>query len=509
MKKIGLSLVFILIFGCRNEEIGLSSPVNGSPYEITQISFKPDFNTTLNDEIVLDFDGVQTFSGHIPYGVSIQSLVASIDASQEGGVIQLDGVAFENEVTAHNFGQEVDVEISNPDQSNSWNYTVRLTYFTGLPIVYIDTDNVPVDTREVYVDGSLELFGGLNFNHIDGSSIRIRGRGNSTWFNPKKPFQIRFDTKTSVLGMPEDKRWVLLAEYSDKTMLRNKITYEMGAMSILDYTPTGEFVELFLNNVHQGTYLLAQKVEETNNRVQLGDNGYLIEIDQNYRVDPDDVFFMPTIFTQIYTSNVFNIKHPTTMYGSAEFELIEQHINNFESALFGPNFTDSNTGYRAYIDMDSFVDWFLINEISKTVDAQWFSSIYFTYVPGEKIKMGPLWDFDLSYGNVDYADPQYPEGFWVKDNPWISRMFEDPYFVSLVEDRFVYYYNNLGHFNEVIDNNSAYIENSQTVNYEIWETLGTYVWPNPIWFNTYDEEVTHLKQWLSARLNWLAQEFGL
>ena len=301
---------------------------------------------------------------------------------------------------------------------------------------------------------------------------------------------------------------VLLAEYSDKTMLRNKLTYEMGAMSSLDYTPNGEFVELILNDVHLGTYLLAQKVEESNNRVQVGDDGYLIEIDQDYRVDPEDIYFRPTLFTQQYTSNVFNIKAPNISYGTAEFDLIENHVNDFESVLFGPDFTDPDIGYRAYVDIDSFVDWFLINEISKTVDAQWYSSIHFTYIPGEKIKMGPLWDFDLSYGNVDYADPEYPEGYWVKNNPWISRMFEDPYFVALVENRFSYYYNNLGYFNTYIDETSMYLERSQAFNDDIWQSLGMYVWPNPVWFDTYAEEVNHLKQWLSTRMNWLAQEFG-
>jgi hypothetical protein len=159
------------------------------------------------------------------------------------------------------------------------------------------------------------------------------------------------------------------------------------------------------------------------------------------------------------------------------------------------------------VDLDSFVDWFLINEIAKTVDAKWYSSIYFTYIPGEKIKMGPLWDFDLSYGNVDYADSQYVDGFWIKDNLWISRMFEDPYFQALVEERFDYYYNSLGYFNQFIDDTSSYLNSAQEFNYGIWQSLGVYVWPNPVYYDTYEEEVTHLKQWLSARLNWLAQEF--
>ena len=201
MKKIIFLTAFLLVLACRDEEVGTVAQVDNAPFEITQISFKPDFNTTITDEIVLDFDGVQTFSGYIPYGVSIQSLVASITTSPEGGSIQLDGTLFQNEITAHDFGKEVNVELFNSDQSNSWNYTIRLTYFTGLPILTIDTDGVPVDSREIYTDGTINVFGGLNFEHIETSSVRIRGRGNSTWFlHPKKPYQIKFETKVILKG---------------------------------------------------------------------------------------------------------------------------------------------------------------------------------------------------------------------------------------------------------------------------------------------------------------------
>ena len=97
---------------------------------------------------------------------------------------------------------------------------------------------------------------------------------------------------------------------------------------------------------------------------------------------------------------------------------------------FSANFANPTTGYAAYINIDSFVDWFLINEIVKNVDAQWWSSIFFHVIPGEKINMGPLWDFDLSFGNVDYADSQYAQGWWVRDNEWIERLLDDPAFCS-------------------------------------------------------------------------------
>ena len=511
MRKIAVLLIFTFLVNCKDdvEPVGTSNgDVIEPPYEITQISFKADLNATLFEDIVLDFDGVEFFTGTIPYGVDIKNLIPSIVTNPGNGFIKLDEINYQNNTTSHNFSKEVNVDIFNSNQTDYWSYKIRLTYFTGLPIISIDTDNIPVDSRDFYVSGELDLFGGLIFDDIDMTSILIRGRGNSTWFNPKRPYQIKFDTKTSILGLPEDRKWVLLAEYSDKSLMRNKIAYEMGAISSLDYTPKGEYVEVFLNNEHKGTYVLAQKVEESNNRVNIGDEGYLIEIDQDYRVDPDDVFFTPTIFTQQYYTNVFNIKAPNISYDTPEFILIEDHINSFEAVLFGPDFTDPDVGYRSYIDMDSFVDWFLINEIAKTVDARWYSSIFFTYIPGGKIKMGPIWDFDLSYGNVNYADSQYTEGYWVKYNPWFSRMFEDPYFENLVSERFNFYYQNLDNFNTKIDEFSSYLSVSQSYNYDIWQTLGTYVWPNPVWFDTHQEEVDYVKQWLLARMNWLNQEFG-
>jgi hypothetical protein len=511
MRKIAVLLIFTFLVNCKDdvEPVGNS---NGdgitTPYEITQISFKADLNATLFEDIVLNFDGVEFFTGVLPYGVDIKNLIPSIVTSPENGFIKLDEINYQNNTSSYNFSKEVNVDIFNSDQTDYWRYKIRLTYFTGLPIISIDTDNIPVDSRDFYVSGELDLFGGLIFDDIDMTSILIRGRGNTTWFYPKRPYQIKFDTKTSILGLPEDRKWVLLAEYSDKSLMRNKIAYEMGAISSLDYTPKGEYVEVFLNNNHLGTYLFAQKVEESSNRVNIGDEGYLIEIDQDYRVDPDDVFFTPTIFTQEYSSNVFNIKAPNISYDTPEFTLIEDHINNFEAVLFGSDFTNPDIGYRSYIDINSFVDWFLINEIAKTVDARWYSSIYFTYIPGGKIKMGPIWDFDLSFGNVNYADSQYTEGYWIKYNPWFSRMFEDPYFENLVIERFDFYYQNLDNFNSKIDEFSSYLSVSQSYNYDIWQTLGTYVWPNPVWFDTHQEEVDYVKQWLLARMNWLNQEFG-
>jgi hypothetical protein len=279
-------------------------------------------------------------------------------------------------------------------------------------------------------------------------------------------------------------------------MLRNTISFEMGYLSNLDWTPRSTFAEVYINNEYNGTYNITEKVEEGSNRVNIGDNGFLLEIDQLDRQDADDVYFYTNKF-------LVAIKEPNLDRDDDQFNYIKGHINEFEAALLASDFTDPVNGYAKYIDVDSFVDWYLINEITKNVDSKDFSSIYFHLVPGEKIKMGPLWDFDLSFGNVDYADSRYAQGFWVKDNPWIARLFTDKLFVEKVKTRFAYFKNNQKLILDKIDVYADKLNLAQQENDDKWQTLGKYVWPNPLVFDTYNEEVTHLKTWYSQRMTWL------
>ena len=392
---------------------------------------------------------------------------------------------------------------------------------SGLPIVKIKTNQVvgPAMDKSSYVEGSLEIIGDGNFDGLEETNMKIKGRGNSTWWIctdasagavvGKCPYQVKFGDKTSILGMPEDKKWVLLAEKSDKSMIRNKIARYMGELSDLEYTPNAEYVELFINEDYQGTYLIGQKVEESSNRVDIGDDGYLIEIDTdaNNRIDSDDIIFKPTIWSSIHTDGVFNIKDPDIDYGSDEFHLIENYINEFESVLYSNNFNSPGSGYESYIDVDSLIDWFLINEIAKTVDARWYSSIYFSYIPGEKIKMGPIWDFDLSYGNLNYSDAQYTSEFYIKQNNWIDKLYQDEVFVEKVKIRYSYYHSKLDDIKNKIDEFAKYIDKSQKANFERWDILGVYVWPNPVYDLTYEEEVERLKNWIEERMNWLNSNF--
>ena len=219
---------------------------------------------------------------------------------------------------------------------------------------------MPIDSKENYREGfATVFFGGQNFSSLSDTEMKIRGRGNSTWyFHPKKAFQMKFGNKTEMLGMPEDKKWIFLAEHSDKALIRNKIAFEMEYLSKLDWTPQSFYSEVFINNEYNGTYNITQKEEENDHRVVLGDKGYLLEIDQLERMKYDDVYFYSSDF-------LINIKEPEVEKDSDEYNYAENLIIEFETALKNDLFKVSNVGYAKYIDVDSFKGWYLISEITK------------------------------------------------------------------------------------------------------------------------------------------------
>ena len=488
-------VVAILLFSC-NKSPDIPPDMEGT--EITDFYFLKGNNPSISNDIQLTKEGA-SFVGRVPYGTDITNLIATY--RHDGYKVYVNNIEQINGVTSNNFTNVVTFVVKTSDAREK-NFSVDVTYFTGLPIVDINTNGVPIISKDYEIPGFIKTVGGRNYTSLNTTQMAIRGRGNSTWWiHPKKPYQIKFSSKTKLLDMPEDKKWVLLAEYSDKTLLRNKIAFEMGYISKLNWTPKCEFAEVFINNSYNGTYNVTQKVEESSNRVAIGSNGFLLEIDQLDRLDPGDVYFYSSDF-------LVNIKAPTVVNNDTQFNYIKNLVIEFENTLHGNQFTDPINGYAKYIDVDSFIDWYLISEITKNQDSQFFSSIFFNVIPGEKIKMGPLWDFDLAFGNVNYSQATYPTGFWVKDHKWFTRLFQDPQFVAKVKLRFTYFRNNQSFILDKIDSYANYLKWAQNENDMKWDIIGNYVWPNPVVYNTYDEEVQHLKNWYIERMNWLANAYN-
>ena len=384
-----------------------------------------------------------------------------------------------------------------------------------LPEINIETENYQdIISKDDYITGTFEFFSNdYEFENFS-FPMKIRGRGNSSWNFPKKSYQFKFDDKYNLFDMPEDKKWLMLANYSDKTMIRNAIAFELGYLSSLDWSPGFHFAEVSINGESKGLYQFTEKVETgDSNRVKIGDEGYLLEVDQLDRIDDDDIAFWTN------KKILFVVKDPDLEWGSVELEEIESYINETENILYGDTFKDPDLGYSKYIDVDSFVDWYIINEISKNNDAIFLSSVYMNYVSGEKLKMGPIWDFNLGFGNVNYCDGELTSGWSYKFNDicggdnwkvpfWWNRLFEDPAFVTKLKNRWSDLRTNILSDQNLQDRiekitNFLIENNAPRRNFDKWSILGKYVWPNNYIGNNYTEEISYLKNWITKRVKWM------
>ena len=182
------------------------------------------------------------------------------------------------------------------------------------------------------------------------------------------------------------------------------------------------------------------------------------------------------------------------------------YVATADAVLYSEYFTDPNYGWRAYFDMDSFVDWYLINEITHNPDATMLYSCYMHFKRSGKIHMGPIWDFDLAFGNTDYWE-RGPYNFWIKKSDWIIRMFKDPAFVARVKERYDYFYSRKTDIMREIDETAVYLKGSIEENENRWGTLYEYVLPNYEIWGSYQNEVQSVKQWLNLRMDWLKEQF--
>ena len=286
---------------------------------------------------------------------------------------------------------------------------------SGIPTVYIQTKNYQhILSKETWLSATMEIANSpdesWNFEPID---ISIRGRGNSTWGQAKKPFAIKLSKKQSICGMPKHKRWVLIANYLDNSFLKNSSAFILSEMLEMDYTVRGEFVNLVLNGNYVGLYWLGEAIKVDSKRVNINeDEDFLIEM---------DVYFDETWKFKSSVKNLpYNIKNDDLMTDE-RLENLKEKINELENILYSENFPYADENKNAYesafvnhIDVESFAKFYLVNEIMHNGELGHPKSCYFTFNNSNSfLKAGPVWDFDwagnaapqtLCYKNTIYYD---------------------------------------------------------------------------------------------------------
>lgn len=386
-------------------------------------------------------------------------------------------------------------------------YVINVHTFTGLPIVWIETqDRQPIVSKTDYIGASFKLEEGVrtrSAGDIVKASVNIRGRGNSSWTQtPKKSYRLKFDEKVSLFDLPQDKSWVLLANSFDKTMIRNHLAFCLGKWSQLEYTPNFKYVDLMLNGSYMGTYMLGENLKISKNRVNVGDDGFLIEVDERAPSEGE-----PHFWTE-HLSQPINIKDPDVEAGDDNFNYIKDYVLEAEHALFSDNFMDENNGWKKYMDMDSFVDWYIIHEIARNYDALFlYTSCYLNLKRGGKLKMGPIWDFDVTFGNNTNPLLFPIEGLANDNSSWFYRLLQDPNFKHQVKNRYEYFYERKDDILREINESSVYLRYTIEENDNKWGVLFNAGFANHDVWGNYMNEVQCLKEWLNKRMDWLKSEF--
>ena len=203
-----------------------------------------------------------------------------------------------------------------------------------------------------------------------------------------------------------------------------------------------------------------------------------------------------------------NIKDPDVEYYDENYNYVKDYMDEVDAVLFSDSFTDPDTGWQKYLDMDSFVEWYLINEISKNNDAHFYTSCYMNLKRGDKLKMGPLWDFDVAFGGywdneVGRLISNVPENFYIKEVEWYERLFQDPVFVSRVKERFNFYYTNKQLLYDRIDATASIIKFKIIEDNKLWGTICDSASSEEEVMVAYQQKIDYLKNWIETRMEWL------
>ncbi len=370
-----------------------------------------------------------------------------------------------------------------------------------VPEVRIDIEGgQEVIEKDLYLNANLHFVGAQEHTQEEVFATEIRGRGNLTWQQVKKPYKLKLNKKNTMLGMPsKNKHWILVANYLDQSLLKNSSAFCLSRQLALDWTPSLRPVELYMNGEYHGAYDMIEHIREDEERVNIGNkNGTLSN------PDPNDGFFVEMDWRlgedfYFYTGkgHAYTVK---TDSSAAETAVIQAQVNDFEQRLYdrsNPNYV-ANLGQ--VLDLEAFIDYYLVNELMLNFDGYALST--FAHKPaGGKLRFGPVWDFDLSAGSPYTTDPYIwflpnkkptfaPEG----TNAYIAELLEHPEMQAHVLARMQYLHSQVPQLNAFIAASAQRLDEAQARNYQRWDNLGS---------QSYAQRIQSLQNWMSQRSDWM------
>ncbi|MCD7974038.1 MAG: CotH kinase family protein [Candidatus Azobacteroides sp.] len=386
---------------------------------------------------------------------------------------------------------------------------------TNIPTFYITTDDGgAVTSKDEYKKGYLSVKSTDPSEELN-IVTEIRKRGNSTFGMPKPPFRIKLDKKTHLLNLPaRAKSWVLLANYADKTLIRNALACKISEeLSGLEFDPAARFVDVVLNGEYLGNYMLTDQMEVNEGRVPVEEHstnnitgGYLIEVDGFAGSEP--LWFSTTRGVPV------TIKYPKyDEINEEQKNYIITFTKQFETLLFASYFTDPERGYRSMVDENSLIDWYIACELTGNSDAFWSIYIY-KYKDQDKFFFGPLWDFDIAFNNdqrLGNATRKLMRDAAHDPKTWIRQLWQDDWFKESVHKRWlelIFGRNMQKILQDYIHATAEEIHDSQKLNFEKWPVLNTRVYNEVYLFPTYEQGIDYLYSYIGDRIEFLTESFS-
>lgn len=407
----------------------------------------------------------------------------------------------------------------------------RHVRLTNLPHVYINTFTGNSITSKTVMEYARMWYVDEEDKVTFYDSLLIRVRGNSTAGLAKKPYKLKFNEKVKLLGKgrANTKKWTLMANHADKTLLRNALTSLMGERAGLKFNPAAKFVDLTVNDQYVGNYHISDQVDVRPHRVNVVEQDYPLTETSNitggYLLEADGFRDFVNGTSGFYTSRnrvPVRIHYPDEDdIERKQLSYIQTSVQDFETRLFSRTFDDPQAGYRLRVDSVSLANWYICTEISANVDG-FFSTYFYKQQDDDRLYWGPLWDYDIAYNNDNRSDrggTNNTEHQLMKDvgygssgsgcREWLAQMWNDPWFARLINRR----YRELvddgleQYLNEKIDSLTALIDESQKLNYERWG-INTRVLRERVLYSTYDQYVDDLRTFLHRHMDYLTTAFA-
>lgn len=392
---------------------------------------------------------------------------------------------------------------------------------TNLPTVVINTKGAQeVTSKEEELSSVVYIVSEEGKKLLATEKTGVRGRGNASWNFPKKPYRLKFDEKQQLLDAPaKAKKWTLINNYGDKTLMRNILAFELSRRFGLAYTPYCHPVDVVLNGEYRGCYQLCDQIEVNKNRVNITEmepedvtlpelsGGYLIEVDAYASTEASH--FYSTLGTPV------TIKSPDDEdIVNAQTRYITDYFNRMENAVFASNFADPETGYRRYLDLDSFLKHFMVGEMSGNTDTYW--SVYMTKDrESDKFFTGPVWDFDIAFDNDQRTYPiaTHTDYIFASKGSVASEAMRRMVNRIVKEDdgarqRLLELWSEARNTKgidetsllEYVDKTVELLNESQKLNFLRWNILSERVHENPQASGSYEGEVAIVKNFIRKRL---------